>query len=101
MFQPQGKLGDDGLVTDAEKPQFNTKSFSDCPQSGKYAGNMKANLLAGSTVTVTGTPALSVGRRFLAGAQGLEAIEKVVNEVTRENGWDRPGRRNRRDGGLL
>jgi protein-disulfide isomerase len=80
MFTEPGGLKEDALKARAAKLQLDTAAFNTCLQSGKYADQVRKDLLAGARSGVSGTPALFVNGRLLTGALPYAEIAKVIDE---------------------
>ncbi len=80
MFQEQKALGLDQLKQKAARLELDTEAFNECLDSGRYEDQVAADLEAGSSFGVTGTPAIFINGRFLSGAQPFEAIAKIVDD---------------------
>jgi protein-disulfide isomerase len=80
MFADQKKLAVADLKATAGTLGLDAAAFGSCLDSGKHAGQVKADFKAGTLVGVSGTPALFVNGRFLNGAVPFEAIAEVIDE---------------------
>ncbi len=80
MFQEQKALGVEQLKQKAARLGLEAETFNECLDSGKYAQQVMADLEAGSSVGVTGTPAMFINGRFLSGAQPFEEISRVIDD---------------------
>lgn len=87
MFANQGALGVDQLKAKAVELGMNADSFNQCLDSGKHAGQVSADMAAGTAAGVSGTPAMFVNGRFLNGAVPFEDIAKIIDdELQRASG---------------
>jgi protein-disulfide isomerase/Skp family chaperone for outer membrane proteins len=84
MFTDQRNLEVTDLKAKAEKLSLNTATFNTCLDSNKYAGAIRSEIIEGSKVGVSGTPAMFINGRFLSGNQPYDDIAKVIDdELTR------------------
>jgi protein-disulfide isomerase len=68
------------LDTLAGELSLDSEKFGTCLTSEKYKAQIDADLEAGASVGVNGTPAFFVNGRMLSGAQPLEAFETIIDE---------------------
>ena len=54
-------------------------AFDECLDSGKYAGEVQADLEAGSSYGVRGTPTFFVNGKALVGAQPIENFQQTID----------------------
>jgi len=80
MFADQKKLGVDDLRTTAESIGLDVAEFNSCLDTGKHARAVQDDLIGGTRVGVSGTPAFFVNGRPLSGAVPYETIAKTVDE---------------------
>ena len=80
MFADQKELGVDDLRNTAESIGLDVAEFSSCLDSGKHAKTVQDDLIDGTRVGVSGTPAFFVNGRPLSGAVSYETIAKIVDE---------------------
>lgn len=83
LFQDQSKLTVDDLKARAAKLSLDSASFNTCLDSGRYAGRIHQDVLAGARLGVSGTPALFVNGRFLSGARPYEEISSAIDDELR------------------
>lgn len=83
LFEAPKDLGVDAIKARATRLQLDVPAFAACLDSNKYAEQVRLDLLEGSRLGVTGTPAIFVNGRFLSGAQPFEEIAKVIEEELR------------------
>lgn len=70
----------------AAKIGLNTTKFSQCLDSGKYKQEVEKDIMDGSVVGVTGTPAVFVNGRLIVGAQPFAAFKVVIDEELKKLG---------------
>jgi protein-disulfide isomerase len=83
MFANQRALDAAQLKTTAANLNLDADAFNECLDSGRYADQVAADTAAGTEAGVSGTPALFVNGRFIAGAVPLEDITKIVDDELR------------------
>lgn len=86
MFKDQQGLAVDALKTKAAGLGLNAQTFNACLDSGKQKDTISADMKAGQTAGVTGTPAMFINGRFLSGAQPMSEIAKVIDEELKRKG---------------
>ncbi|HJP32598.1 MAG TPA: thioredoxin domain-containing protein [Candidatus Latescibacteria bacterium] len=64
----------------AEDLDLDPALFSECIESGRYAGQVDADLASGQQHGVSGTPAFFINGRMLSGAQPFAAFKKIIDE---------------------
>jgi protein-disulfide isomerase len=90
MFRNQQELAVNLLKSKAAELGMNAEQFNACLDSGKYAGQVEADVRAGEAVGVTGTPALFINGRLVSGAVPLEQVTKVIDDELRRKGVKSP-----------
>ena len=80
MFQTQGQLKEDDLKVKAAQLKLNMDVFNSCLTSGQNASRVNQDLIAGTRLGVSGTPALFINGRFLQGAVPFENIARIIDE---------------------
>jgi len=83
MFANQQALDAAQLKTTAAGLGLDAQAFNECLDSGRYADEVAADGAAGSAAGVSGTPALFVNGRFIAGAVPLDDITAIVDDELR------------------
>ena len=84
IFETRGKAGADRLKTMASDLGMDSDLFGTCLDSGRFRGQVAADVEAGRQAGVTGTPALFINGRFLSGAQPFNVVSRVIDdELTR------------------
>src|SRR6202035_2546559 len=86
MFDDQQGLAVDALKAKAAKLGLNAGTFNTCLDTSKHADQVRADIAAGSTAGVSGTPAMFVNGRFISGAVPLDDISKVVDDELKHSG---------------
>jgi protein-disulfide isomerase len=80
LFDHQDKLSGDDLKAHAAALGLDVSRFDDCVSSRKFRKDVEADIAAGASAGVTGTPAFFVNGRVLEGAQPYEVFSRVVDE---------------------
>lgn len=80
MFADQQNLGPEGLAAKAESLGLDMEAFRQCMNSEKYAEAVREDMREGSSVGVSGTPAMFVNGRLISGAVPYEQIAAVIDE---------------------
>jgi predicted DsbA family dithiol-disulfide isomerase len=88
MFADQKKLGIDDLRNTAQTIGLDLALFNACLDSGKHADAVRDDLMDGTRVGVSGTPAFFVNGRPLSGAVPYQTIAKTVDEELEGIGTD-------------
>ncbi len=87
MFDEQDRLTVDDLKDKAARAGLDAEAFAACLEREDIADRVAADRRAGLEVGVTGTPALFVNGRPLAGAVAFERLTEVVeDEIERAGG---------------
>ncbi|MEM7052705.1 MAG: thioredoxin domain-containing protein [Acidobacteriota bacterium] len=86
MFEQQRDLGVDALKAKASTLGLDSDSFNDCLDSDKYAQQVKDDMRDGSRAGVSGTPAMFINGRSLAGAVPFEQVAKVIDDELERKG---------------
>jgi protein-disulfide isomerase len=80
LWASPGKLQVADLKAHAETLGLDTAAFNQCLDSGRRDGLVEADLEAGKSYGVSGTPAFFVNGRSLVGAQPFEAFAQVIDD---------------------
>jgi len=80
MFADQGKLKVEDLKAKAAALKLDQAAFNACLDSGRQAGKVKKDQQMATMLGLTGTPALFINGRFMAGAPLYDQLAQVVNE---------------------
>jgi len=81
LFATIGQPRDDeSLIQIAEEADLNKKKFKKCLESGKYRDLVQKEISAGSAAGVSGTPAVFVNGRLVAGAYPYEYFDNLVKD---------------------
>ncbi len=86
LFAAPGGLDRESLNEAAAELGLDGEEFSACLDSGRHAASVAAELDAGQALGITGTPALFINGRFLAGAQPYNVIAAIVDDELRRSG---------------
>ena len=57
---------------------MNTAAFTNCLQSGKFKGQVHADLLEAQRLGITGTPGFYINGVFLNGAHPAQDFEDII-----------------------
>ena len=87
LFESQ-ELDVDSLKLQAKRAGVDEVKFASCLDSGRTAGVIKRDLLAGQQVGVSGTPAFFINGFMLSGAQPEEAFRKLIDAELARLGVD-------------
>ncbi len=80
MFSRPDALAVDQLKAKAAELKLDTTAFNACLDSGKQAQAVKQDVYEGIRSGVTGTPALFINGRMIAGAQPYDAIVAIIED---------------------
>jgi protein-disulfide isomerase len=80
LWEANGKLQVAELKGAATALGLDRAAFDACLDSGKHAGLVSADLAAGASFGVTGTPAFFINGRPLVGAQPFEAFQQAIDQ---------------------
>ena len=83
MFEEQDTLGVDDLLDKAERAGLDAEAFAACMEAEDTPDRVEADRRAGIEAGVSGTPALFINGRPLAGAVAYEALAGVVEDELR------------------
>lgn len=93
MFEEQEKLGEgtvqytvDDLKKWAAKIGVNTTQFNNCVDSEKYKAEIEKDAADGGAAGVTGTPAIFINGRLIAGAQPFSVFKTVIDDELKKSG---------------
>lgn len=93
IFEEQEKLGEGTVqytVNDlkkwAAKVGVNTTQFNDCVDSEKYKAEIEKDAADGVAAGVTGTPAIFINGRLIAGAQPFSVFKTIIDEELKKSG---------------
>jgi len=87
MFKNQGALAIEQLKAKAAELGLNASNFNQCLDSGKTAKAIEADMKAGSSVGVNGTPTFFVNGRLMQAGMPIEALSAVIDdELQRKKG---------------
>jgi protein-disulfide isomerase len=80
LFENQRALDRPSLEKYAEELGLDITKFRAALDSGKYSGEIDADMRAGQTVGVSGTPAAFINGRKISGAHPYDTFKKVVEQ---------------------
>ncbi len=86
MFADARNLAADQLKQKAAALGLDAEAFNACLDSGRHAAAVNADIQAGRSLGVNGTPAIFINGRLLAGAQSFEALAAVIDEELARSG---------------
>ncbi len=79
MFEEQKQLAVADLKAKAARLELDTEQFDQCLDSGKYQGQVQADMQEGARAGVSGTPAMFVNGRLVSGAVPFQQIADVID----------------------
>jgi len=80
MFEDQRGLSVEALTKKAESLELDGSTFETCLTSNKYAEQVKQDVMEGTLVGVTGTPAVFVNGRLLIGNVPYDQLAKIIDD---------------------
>ena len=83
MFAEQDALTVEGVKEKAARLSLDRKAFSGCLDSGRHHDAVLADVRAGETVGVSGTPALFINGRFVGGAVPFVELAEIIDDELR------------------
>ena len=81
MFGDQENLTVDALKAKAASVGLDAAAFATCLDSGKFAGQVEADMKAGAEAGVEGTPAFIINGQLVSGARSLEEFQMAVDKA--------------------
>jgi protein-disulfide isomerase len=80
LFEHQAQLTDADLKQYAAAVRLDTAKFDECFSSRRYGKDIDADMEAGRSAGVSGTPGFFVNGRPIDGAQPFEAFKTIIDE---------------------
>ncbi len=80
MFEDQRGLSVEALTKKAESLELDGPAFETCLTSNKYAEQVKQDVMDGTVVGVTGTPAVFVNGRPLVGNVPYDQLAEIIDD---------------------
>ena len=80
MFEDQRGLSVEALTKKAESLELDGSTFETCLTSNKYAEQVKQDVMDGTVVGVTGTPAVFVNGRPLIGNVPYDQLAEIIDD---------------------
>ena len=80
MFEDQRGLSVEALTKKAESLELDGSTFETCLTSNKYAEQVKQDVMDGTVVGVTGTPAVFVNGRPLVGNVPYGELAEIIDD---------------------
>jgi protein-disulfide isomerase len=80
MFEDQSGLSAEALTQKAESLELDGTTFQQCLSSNKYAEQVKQDVMAGTVVGVTGTPAVFINGRPLVGNVPYSDVAQIIDD---------------------
>ncbi len=80
MFEDQRGLSVEALTKKAESLELDGPTFEECLTSNKYAEQVKQDVMDGTVVGVTGTPAVFVNGRPLVGNVPYDQLVEIIDD---------------------
>ena len=84
LFEKGVQGGVESFKGFAKELGLKTDKFNDCLDSGKMAAEVRADMNAGSTAGIRGTPGFIVNGQLVSGAQPFEAFEQVIEAALKQ-----------------
>ncbi len=80
MFEDQSGLSVEALTKKAESLELDGSTFEKCLTSNKYAERVKQDVMDGTVVGVTGTPAVFINGRPLVGNVSYDQLTEIIDD---------------------
>ncbi len=80
MFEDQSGLSVEALTKKAVSLELDGSTFETCLSSNKYAEQVKKDVMDGTVVGVTGTPAVFINGRPLVGNVPYDQLAEIIDE---------------------
>ena len=80
MFEDQRGLSVEALTKKAESLELDGPTFEKCLTSNKYAEQVKQDVMDGTVVGVTGTPAVFINGRPLVGNVPYDQLTEIIDD---------------------
>ncbi len=80
MFEDQRGLSVEALTKKAESLELDGSTFEKCLTSNKYAERVKQDVMDGTVVGVTGTPAIFINGRLLVGNVPYKQLTEIIDD---------------------
>ncbi len=80
MFEDQSGLSVEALTKKAESLELDASTFERCLTSNKYAERVKQDVMDGTVVGVTGTPAVFINGRPLVGNVPYDQLTEIIDD---------------------
>jgi len=80
MFEDQSGLSVEALTQKAKTLELDDATFETCLSSNKYAEQVKKDVMAGTVVGVTGTPAVFINGRPLIGNVPFSDVAQIIDD---------------------
>ncbi len=80
MFEDQRGLSVEALTKKAESLELDGSTFEKCLTSNKYAERVKQDVMDGTVVGVTGTPAVFINGRPLVGNVPYDQLTEIIDD---------------------
>ncbi len=81
IYQGEGKLGRDDLISYAREVGLPEEKFTTCLDSGKYASEVQEDLEAGVAAGVRGTPTFFLNNRRVEGSIPKDIFKLIIEAV--------------------
>jgi protein-disulfide isomerase len=65
----------------AQRLNLDLASFDRCVQSGKFADVVRQDMLDGTAIGVSGTPAFFINGRLISGDQPFETFQQAIDAI--------------------
>ena len=80
LFAKPGHLSEADLKRTAAELGLDTSRFDSCVDTHKYKAAVDADIRAGNTAGVSGTPAFFINGREISGAQPFATFKRIIDE---------------------
>ena len=80
MFEDQSGLSVEALTKKAESLELDDATFEKCLTSNQYTEQVRQDVMAGTVVGVTGTPAVFINGRPLVGNVPYDQLVEIIDD---------------------
>jgi protein-disulfide isomerase len=79
IFENQGSLSQESLVTWAKELKLDMNMFNTCLNDGKYKQEVQKDMAIAQSAGVQGTPSFLINGNLIVGAQPFEAFKQILD----------------------